>query len=106
MPEKELFRVIYLDTSHHVIGDETLFYGTLNGAAVHPRDVVKPALERNAGAVIFAHNHPSGLPEPSQSDRNLTVRLRDALNLVDIRVLDHLVIGDGGYVSFTDRGYL
>lgn len=102
--DRELFHVLFLDTRHHVVADETLFFGTLNGATVHPRDVVKAALSHNASAVILAHNHPSGNAEPSQSDATLTRRLRDALDLVDIRVLDHLVIGDDDYVSLSDRG--
>nr|MBX2883948.1 DNA repair protein RadC [Granulosicoccus sp.] len=83
---------------------EELFSGTLNGATVHPREVVRSVLEHNASAVIIAHNHPSGIAEPSQSDATLTRRLRDSLDLIDVRLLDHLVIGDGEFVSMSDRG--
>ena len=102
--EREEFRVIYLNNRHHVIGDETLFQGTLNGATVHPREVARAALMRNAAAVIVAHNHPSGIAEPSQADTTLTVKLKDALNLVEIRLLDHLIVGAGEFVSMSDRG--
>lgn len=102
--KREAFAILYLDTRHHVLGYEELFQGTLNGATVHPREVVRAVLERNASAVILAHNHPSGIAEPSQSDATLTKRLREALNLIDVRLLDHLVIGDGEFVSMSDRG--
>jgi DNA repair protein RadC len=102
----ELFCVLFLDNRHRVLSFEVLATGTINGAAVYPREVVKRALRRNAAAVIFAHNHPSGVAEPSQADEILTTRLKEALALVDIRVLDHLVIGDGETVSFSERGLL
>ena len=102
--EHEVFAVLYLDNRHRVLAFEELFRGTLNGTAVYPREVVKRALHHNAGAVIFTHNHPSGVPEPSHADEFLTQRLREALSLVDVRVLDHLVIGCEGVVSFADRG--
>lgn len=102
----EVFACLFLDNRHRVIEYEALFRGTLTGASVHPREVVKAALAHNAAAVILAHNHPSGVAEPSQADRQLTQRLREALALVDIRVLDHLVIGDRGAVSFAERGLL
>jgi DNA repair protein RadC len=89
-----------------VIGFEELFGGTIDGASVHPREVVKRALHHNAAAVIFAHNHPSGVAEPSHADRAITIRLRDALALVDVRVLDHFVVGDSEVVSFAERGLL
>ncbi len=104
--KREVFAIIYLDTRHQVIDYEELFSGTLNGAAVHPREVVRSVLEYNASAVILAHNHPSGIAEPSQSDTTLTRRLRKSLALIDVRLLDHLVIGDGEYVSMSDRGLL
>lgn len=104
--EIEVFAIIYLDTRHHVITYEELFSGTVNGATVHTREVVKSVLERNASAVILAHNHPSGVAEPSASDIALTQRLRKSLNLIDVRLLDHLVIGDGECVSLSDRGIL
>ncbi|MGH8273420.1 MAG: RadC family protein [Gammaproteobacteria bacterium] len=102
----EVFCCFYLDTRHRMLDFEELFRGTLDGASVHPREVVKSALSRNAAAVIFAHNHPSGVAEPSDADRRLTRRLTEALALVDVRVLDHFVIGDGEPVSFAERGLL
>lgn len=101
----EVFAVLFLDQRHRVICFEELFRGTIDGASVYPREVVKKALQHNAAAVIFAHNHPSGVAEPSQSDERITRRLIDALKLVDIRVLDHFVIGDE-IVSFAERGLL
>jgi len=102
----EVFACLFLDNRHRVIAFEELFRGTLDGASVYPREVVKAALKHNAAALILAHNHPSGVAEPSQADRRITQRLRDALALVDIRVLDHLVIGDGPATSFAERGLL
>lgn len=102
----EVFACLYLDNRHRVIAFEELFRGTLDGASVHPREVVKQALAHNAAALIFAHNHPSGVAEPSGADRLLTRRLREALDLVEIRVLDHFVVGDGYGVSFAERGWL
>ncbi len=102
----EMFACIYLDSQHRVLHFEELFRGTLDGASVYPREVIKAALRHNAAALIFAHNHPSGVAEPSVADRKLTQRLREALSLVDIRVLDHLVIGDGEVVSLAERGWL
>ena len=102
----EVFACLHLDNRHRVIAFEELFRGTIDGASVHPREVVRQALRHNAAALIFAHNHPSGVAEPSDADRRLTTRLRDALALVDIRVLDHFVVGDGEVVSFAERGWL
>ena len=102
----EVFAVLHLDNRHRVIAFEELFRGTIDGASVHPREVVRQALKHNAAAVIFAHNHPSGVAEPSDADRHLTQRLKDALALVDIRVLDHFVVGDGEVASFAERGWL
>jgi DNA repair protein RadC len=102
----EVFCGLFLDNRHRVIAFEELFAGTLNGTAVYPREVVKHALRYNAAAVIFAHNHPSGVAEPSRADEVLTARLKEALALVDIRVLDHVVVGDGDMVSFSERGLL
>ena len=101
---REVFAILYLDNRHHVTYYEELFHGTLNGATVHPREVVKSALKHNAAAVIIAHNHPSGIAEPSRADTSLTNKLQNALGLVDVRLLDHLVIGDGEFVSMSDRG--
>jgi DNA repair protein RadC len=103
---QEVFCCLYLDNRHRVIAFEELFNGTLDGASVHPREVLRKALAHNAAALIFAHNHPSGVAEPSDTDRRLTQRLKDALALVDIRVLDHFVVGDGEAVSFAERGLL
>lgn len=102
----EVFGCLFLDNRHRVIAFEELFRGTINGASVHPREVVKSALAHNAAAVILAHNHPSGVAEPSQADCHITQKLCHALDLVDIRVLDHLVVGDGQTVSFAERGLL
>lgn len=102
----EVFACLFLDNQHQLICFEEMFRGTIDGASVYPRDVVKRALELDAKAVIFAHNHPSGIAEPSQSDRVLTERLQQALSLVEIRVLDHFVIGDTEPVSFAERGLL
>lgn len=103
---REVFLALFLDTRHRLIASEELFQGTLDGASVYPREVVKRALHHNAAAVIFAHNHPSGVAEPSADDERITRRLRDALALVDIRVLDHLVVGAGEAVSLAERGLL
>ncbi len=103
---QEIFCCLFLDTRHRVLAFEELFRGTLDGAAVYPREVVKKALAHNAAAVILAHNHPSGVAEPSRADEALTQRLKDALALVDIQVLDHLVVGDGDITSFAERGLL
>ncbi len=103
---RETFHVLFLDNQHRVISDEVLFQGTLDSAAIYPREVVKRALEKNAAAVIFAHNHPSGIAEPSESDKRITRRLVEALSLVEIRVLDHFVVGDPDVVSFAERGLI
>ncbi|EOX4941905.1 DNA repair protein RadC [Vibrio alginolyticus] len=103
--EREVFAVLLLDNQHRLIEYNELFFGTIDAATVYPREVVKLALERNAAAVIFAHNHPSGAAEPSQADRRITSRLSDALALIDIRVLDHFVIGETP-VSFAERGLI
>ena len=102
----EVFGLILVDNRHRVIEYVEPFRGTIDGASVHPREVVKQALRRNAAAVILAHNHPSGIAEPSQADELITRRLREALALVDIRVLDHCIVGDGGCLSFAERGLL
>ena len=102
----ELFCCLHLDNRHRLIAFEELFRGTIDGASVHPREVVKQALARNAAAVILAHNHPSGVAEPSHADELITRRLREALQLVDIRVLDHLIVADNGCLSFAERGLI
>ncbi len=102
----EVFAAIFLDNRHQVIKFEELFRGTIDGASVYPREVVKKALKYNAAAMIVAHNHPSGIAEPSHADEQITQRLNKALALVDIRLLDHLVIGEGEVISLAERGIL
>ena len=102
----EVFGTLLLDTQHRLIAFDELFRGTIDSASVYPREVIKHAIEHNAAAVILVHNHPSGDPEPSDADRRITQRLQQALGLVDIRVLDHVVVGYEGYVSFAERGWL
>jgi len=104
--EHEVFCCLYLDKRHRLIQFEELFRGTIDGASVHPREIVKLALQRNAAAVIVAHNHPSGVAEPSQADELITQRVKEALGLVDIRLLDHIIVGDGVSVSLAERGVL
>lgn len=103
---QEIFCCLYLDTRHRLIAFEELFKGTLNAAPVYPREVVQAALNRNAAAVILAHNHPSGLNEPSQADIQITQQLVKALALMEIQVLDHLIIGEGPALSFAEQGLL
>ena len=102
----ELFCCLYLDNRHRVLRFDEMFRGTIDGTSVYPREVVKEALRINAAAVILAHNHPSGVAEPSQADERITRRLKSALELVDIRLLDHLIIGDGKATSLAARGLL
>lgn len=102
----EIFACVFLDNRHRVIAFEEMFRGTIDGASVYPREVVKTALRHNAAAVLFAHNHPSGVAEPSSADRSITKRLVDALALVDIRVLDHLILAHDQTTSFAERGLL
>ena len=102
--EHERFCCLFLDNRHRVLAFESLFRGTIDGTSVYPREVVKEALKANAAAVILAHNHPSGVAEPSQADERITRRLKAALDLVDIRLLDHLVIGGGQAISLASRG--
>ncbi|EBB4455883.1 DNA repair protein RadC [Salmonella enterica subsp. enterica serovar Java] len=104
--EREEFIVLWLDNQHRLIAHETLFRGTISHTEVHPREVVKSGLKHNAAAALVAHCHPSGLAEPSNADRQITERLRQALNLVDIRLLDHLVVGGMDIVSFAEKGWL
>jgi DNA repair protein RadC len=102
----EVFACLFLDSKHRVLAFEVLFHGSIDGASVYPRQVVKRALAHNAAAVILTHNHPSGVAEPSQADRLLTRRLQDALALVDVRVLDHFVVGDGEPLSMAEHGWM
>jgi DNA repair protein RadC len=104
--ESELFGMLMLDNRHQLLGVAELFNGTIDGARVYPREVVKAALAANAAAVVIFHNHPSGNPEPSQADETITRRLRDALALVDVRVLDHVILAGDVHVSFAEKGLL
>ena len=103
--EHEVFSVLFLDNQHGLIEYRELFRGTIDGASVYPREVVKTALQLNAAAVIFTHNHPSGISTPSNADRNITTKLKSGLDLMDIRVLDHIIIGDETY-SFAESGLI
>ncbi|WP_370429492.1 DNA repair protein RadC [Klebsiella aerogenes] len=104
--EREEFTVLFLDNQHRLIAHETLFTGTINHTQVHPRELVKSGLKHNCAAIIIAHCHPSGLAEPSKADRQVTTRIQQALELVDIRLLDHLVVGGMEITSFAERGWL
>lgn len=103
---REVFAVLFLDNQNRLIAYEELFFGTIDGASVYPREVVRRAMNHNAAALIFAHNHPSGVAEPSQADERITKRLQAALELIDVRVLDHMVVGDTEVVSFAERGLI
>jgi DNA repair protein RadC len=102
----EVFGMVYLSNRHRVIAVQELFQGTIDGASVHPREVVKAALSHNAAAVVLFHNHPSGVPEPSHADEMITARLRDALNLVEICLLDHIIIAGDKHTSLAERGII
>lgn len=102
----EVFAVVFLDARHRVIAYEPMFYGTVDGASVYPRAILKRAIEHNCAAVILAHNHPSGVTQPSEADRAITTKLTNILAIVDIRVLDHFVIGEGKPFSFAEAGWL
>ncbi|HBW98237.1 MAG TPA: hypothetical protein DEF74_07975 [Pseudoalteromonas sp.] len=104
--QQEVFMVLYLDSQNLLVKDEILFYGTINSASVYPREVLKAALKNNAAAIILAHNHPSGIAEPSQADKLITNKLQQALQLVDINVLDHIIVGGETCVSFAQRGLI
>lgn len=104
--QREVFACLFLDNKHRVLKYEPLFFGTINAAAVYPREVVAKALEYNAAAVILAHNHPSGVAEPSMADQHITERLKNALEMIEVRVLDHMIVGDLETVSFAERGLL
>ncbi len=104
--QQEVFMVLFLDAQHRLIASEEMFHGTLTQTSVYPREVVKRALIHNAAAVMLSHNHPSGMSEPSSSDRMLTDALKQALGLVDVRVLDHIVIGEQEALSFAERGLI
>jgi len=102
--ENEVFAVLLLDTKHRVLAFRKLFYGTIDAASVYPREVVKQALQVNAAALILVHNHPSGDPTPSEADRHLTKRLEESLALIDVRVLDHIIVGTEGSISLKEYG--
>ncbi|MXV30639.1 DNA repair protein RadC [Aeromonas veronii] len=104
--EHEVFAMLFLDNQHRILAYEELFRGTLSSASVYPREVVKRALALNAAALMLVHNHPSGHPEPSRANIEITQRLQSALSLVDIRTLDHLVVASNGVVSLKQRGYM
>ena len=104
--QQEIFTVLFLDSQHRLIASENMFHGTIDGASVYPREVVKRSLFHNAAAILFAHNHPSGIAEPSLADRQITDRLKEALALVDIRVLDHWVVASGKTQSMAELGWL
>ncbi|QLB13794.1 DNA repair protein RadC [Bisgaardia hudsonensis] len=104
--EREIFVVLFLDTKHRLIKKEEMFLGTINSASVYPREIMKTALYCNAAAIILAHNHPSGVSEPSLSDRQITDRIQKIAEFMEIRVLDHFVIGKGNYFSFAENGWI
>lgn len=104
--QHEEFHVVWLDNRHRVIATDRLFIGTIDGASVHPREVIRRALDRNAAACILAHNHPSGVPEPSAADRAITKELKDALHHISVRVLDHIVVAQTSCVSMAARGLI
>lgn len=104
--EREVFAVMLLDNQHRLLDYQELFFGTINAGSVYPREVVKAALGKNAAAVILAHNHPSGLAEPSDADKAITARLKEVLDVVDVQVLDHFVVGQHDAVSFAERGLI
>lgn len=103
---REVFAVLFLDNQNRLIAYEELFFGTIDGASVYPREVVRRAMSHNAAALILSHNHPSGVAEPSQADQRITQRLQAALELIDVRVLDHMVVGDTEVISFAERGLM
>lgn len=103
---REVFAVIFLDTQNQFLAYEEIFFGTLDSASVYPREIIMRVLHHNAGAVIFAHNHPSGIAEPSQADQRITRRLQSALELIDVPVLDHMIVGNRDVMSFAEQGLL
>ncbi|MBD1389554.1 DNA repair protein RadC [Neiella sp. HB171785] len=103
---REVFSVLFLDSQHRIISLEDMFFGTIAEASVYPREIVAKAIELNAGGVILTHNHPSGVPEPSRADLRITERIKEALALIEIKVLDHVIVGSEGAVSFANRGLI
>jgi DNA repair protein RadC len=104
--ERELFYILFLDNRHRVIAEDTLFMGTIDSSEVHPREVIKATLKHNAAAVIISHNHPSGMTEPSAADRAITQRLREALDLIGVRMLDHIIVSPHEATSLANRGWI
>ncbi|WP_025806319.1 RadC family protein [Pseudomonas chlororaphis] len=104
--QREVFALLFLDSKHRVIAFEELFHGSINSTSIHPRVVMQRALHHNAAAAILAHNHPSGVTEPSQADRSITSRLKELLELIDVQVLDHFIVGQGNPFSFAEAGLL
>ena len=104
--EREIFMVLFLDNRHRLIKQEEVFLGTINSAEVHPREIIKSALYCNAAAIILAHNHPSGVAEPSIADKQITEKIKKSAELMEIRLLDHFVIGKGCYFSFCENGWV
>ena len=104
--EREVFTVLFLNNQHQIISYEELFRGTINRVEVHPREIIRFAMKMNASAIILAHNHPSGNPEPSDADRQVTFRIKEACTLMGIKLLDHFVVGHKNCVSFLERGWL
>jgi DNA repair protein RadC len=104
--DHEVFGILHLDNQHQILADEVLFRGTIDGSAVYPREVIHECLKKGSAAIVIYHNHPSGVAEPSQSDRRITEQLIDKLQAIDVRVLDHLVVGNPGIVSFAERGWI
>lgn len=104
--QREIFSALFLDNQNRLIASEDLFYGTIDSAAVYPREVVKAVLKHNAAALILAHNHPSGVESPSEADKRITSRLQAALQLIDVRVIDHLIVGGSNTYSFAEHGIL
>jgi DNA repair protein RadC len=102
----EVFAVLFLDSQHRLITFQKLFFGTINAASVHPRVILQKAIEHNAAAIILSHNHPSGVAEPSHADKHITQRIKHTMELIDVTVLDHIVVGDGVCVSFAERGII
>jgi DNA repair protein RadC len=104
--EKEVFAAVFLNGHHQVLSFEKLFYGTIDGTSVYPREVVKRALFHNSSAIIFAHNHPSGQTKPSDADKQITHKLKEALAYIDVKVLDHIIVGGSDTISFAEKGLI
>lgn len=106
LQQREVFAALFLNEKHRILGYEELFFGTINSAPIFPRILAQKALAYNAAALVVAHNHPSGVPEPSESDKKITTRIIEALALIDVRLIDHIVVGDGNCVSFAECGFI